>query len=109
MPVFSFGENDLYGVVSPTGPVRRLQAAALRLFGYAVPVYLGAGSNSATFGSPMPMRRPIITVVGDPIACPRIPEPTQEQIDDLKVQYIERLRLVFDKFAQDQQVLTIDK
>ena len=109
VPVFSFGENDLYGVVSPTGPVRRLQAAALRLFGYAVPVYLGAGSNSATFGSPMPMRRPIITVVGDPIACPRIPEPTQEQIDDLKVQYIERLRLVFDKFAQDQQVLTIDK
>ncbi|KAK7247660.1 2-acylglycerol O-acyltransferase [Aureococcus anophagefferens] len=81
VPVFSFGENDLYGV---------------------------RGSNSATFGSPMPMRRPIITVVGDPIACPRIPEPTQEQIDDLKVQYIGgRLRL--RQGRPGPAVLTIDK
>ena len=85
VPVFSFGENDLYGVVSPTGPVRRLQAALLRAFGYAVPVYLGAGSNAQTWGSPIPLRRPIITVVGDPIKCPRIDQPTQEEIEAARI------------------------
>ena len=110
VPVFSFGENDLYGVVSPTGPVRRLQAALLRAFGYAVPVYLGAGSNAQTWGSPIPLRRPIITVVGDPIKCPRIDQPTQEEIDDLKLLYIDRLKAIFSSFASDPaSTLTIEK
>ena len=101
VPVFSFGENALYDAVTPTGVVKRTQVRFLKFFGFAVPVYLGAGSNSAVVGSPIPHRRPVYTVVGDPIACPTIEHPTQTEIDDLKRVYIERLEAVFQRFAAD--------
>ena len=101
VPVFSFGENALYDAVTPTGIVKRTQVSFLKFFGFAVPVYLGAGSNSAVVGSPIPHRRPVYTVVGDPIACPTIEHPTQTEIDDLKRVYIERLEAVFQRFAAD--------
>ena len=31
--------------------------------------------------NPVPKRVPVITVVGDPIMCPLIPDPTTEDID----------------------------
>ena len=85
-------------------------ATLLEELGFAVPVYLGAGSNAQTWGSPIPLRRPIITVVGDPIKCPRIDQPTQEEIDDLKLLYIDRLKAIFSSFASDPtSTLTIEK
>ena len=43
--------------------------------------------------NPVPKRVPVITVVGDPIMCPLIPDPTREDID--KVRHIVTFVVVF--------------
>ncbi|CAK0853296.1 unnamed protein product [Prorocentrum cordatum] len=75
----------------------------LRLMGYSMPIYMGAGCAStaaqATPLNPVPRRHPVITIVGDPIDCEQIENPSQEQIEDLKARYIEQLKAIFDRFA----------
>lgn len=102
VPVYSFGENELYEVPTTTR-IRWFQESMMRWVGYTMPVYMGAGCAStaaqATPLNPVPRRHPVITIVGDPIACEQIADPSQEQIDDLKSRYIERLKEIFDRFA----------
>ena len=134
MPVYSFGENELYDRVDSEGSrYRVVQDFMLSRFGYSArarrrekeeedarttkkpsrsvhrdsrlspqaPMYLGAGSspNAPVPFSPVPRRHPVITVVGDPIPCPTIESPTQDDIDAIKVLYIEELRKIFETFA----------
>jgi len=102
VPVYSFGENELYEVPT-TARLRWLQETMMRWVGYTMPIYMGAGCAStaaqATPLNPVPRRHPVITIVGDPIPCERVVDPTQEQIDTLKSRYIERLKEIFDRFA----------
>lgn len=102
VPVYSFGENELYEVPS-FSRLRSLQQMMLRMLGYSMPIYLGAGCAStaaqATPLNPVPRRHPVITIVGDPITCERIQSPSQDQIEDLKARYIDQLRKIFDRFA----------
>lgn len=49
--------------------------------------------------SPIPARVPIITVIGDPIDTQLIENPTQADIDHLRVRYVEGLQAIFTKFA----------
>jgi len=107
VPIYSFGENELYDQVPnrPGSTLRSLQEFMLRFAGYSMPYFFGAGSQPWPGSSagvplnPVPNRNPIITVVGDPIPCKRIEAPTQEQIDALKETYIARLKSIFDQFA----------
>lgn len=102
VPVYSFGENELYDRVDSEGSrYRVVQDFMLSRFGYSAPMYLGAGSspNAPVPFSPVPRRHPVITVVGDPIPCPTIESPTQDDIDAIKVLYIEELRKIFETFA----------
>jgi len=106
VPIYSFGENELYEV--PTvSRFRSLQSAMMRWLGYTIPLYMGAGCAStavqATPLNPVPRRHPIITIVGDPIVCEQVAHPSQEQIDDLKSRYIERLKAIFDRFADEYE------
>jgi len=102
VPIYSFGENELYEVQT-TVRVRWFQDMMMRWLGYTMPIYMGAGCAStsvqATPLNPVPRRHPVITIVGDPIACEKIANPTQEEVDDLKSRYIERLKEIFDRFA----------
>jgi 2-acylglycerol O-acyltransferase 2 len=108
VPIYSFGENELYDQVPnrPGSRLRSIQEFMLRFFGYSVPYFFGAGSQPWPGSSagvplnPVPNRNPIITVVGDPIKCDRLEQPTQEQIDSLKEEYIARLKKIFDEFAE---------
>lgn len=63
MPVFSFGENDLYDQVSnpPGSPLRQWQTKMKDLMGFAPPLFRGRGVFQYTFGL-LPHRRPIHTV-----------------------------------------------
>lgn len=109
VPVYSFGENELYEQLDNKrgSMIRWLQEFLQRNFGYSAPFFLGAGSQPVGCGcsgqgvplSPMPRRHPVITVVGDPIPCERVENPTNEQIDVLKEVYIMRLKEIFDRFA----------
>lgn len=102
VPVYAFGENELYEVPA-ISRFRLLQEWMMRWFGYTVPIYMGAGCAStaaqATPLNPVPRRHPVITIVGDPISCERIEHPSQQQVDDLKARYIDQLKKIFDRFA----------
>ena len=63
MPVFSFGENDLFDQIpNPEGSkIRKFQARMTKLLGFSVPVFHGRGIFNYTFGI-LPYRKPINTV-----------------------------------------------
>ncbi|KRZ15928.1 2-acylglycerol O-acyltransferase 2 [Trichinella zimbabwensis] len=84
VPVFSFGENDLYFQwPNPEGSwVRQWQRISKKILGWSTPLICGRGLFNYTFGL-LPYRRPIHTVVGSPIHVEQCCKPSQEQIDNL--------------------------
>ncbi|CAM9325758.1 unnamed protein product [Ectocarpus fasciculatus] len=102
VPIYSFGENDLYEQApnEAGSPLRRIQDNLLKYMGFAMPFFSGAGSSGVSLPmNPIPSRVPVITIVGDPIPCPLIENPTQEDIQAIKVKYIEKLQEIFTQFA----------
>lgn len=102
VPIYSFGENDLYEQApNDEGTlVRTIQNNLLKYLGFATPFFSGAGSSGAALPmNPIPSRVPIITIVGDPIKCPKIDDPSREEIDDVRRLYVEKLQEIFAQFA----------
>lgn len=101
VPVFSFGENDLFDQVS-NAKGSWLRAAQLRLqakLGFAVPLFHGRGIFSYDSGTGLlPFRQPIVSVVGEPIDCPNLgPEPPPDQIDHYHALYCAALKDIWDQ------------
>ncbi|PIO65316.1 diacylglycerol acyltransferase, partial [Teladorsagia circumcincta] len=98
VPVYSFGENDLfYQLDNPEGSlVRKFQTLSKNLLGISMPLFYGRGLFQLNFGF-LPHRRPIDTVVGAPIAVPMVSEPTDEEVDRVHRQYCEALTKLFDQ------------
>uniref|UniRef100_A0A7I5E677 Acyltransferase n=1 Tax=Haemonchus contortus TaxID=6289 RepID=A0A7I5E677_HAECO len=98
VPVYSFGENDLYNQLdNPEGSlVRKIQTLSKRWLGISLPLFYGRGVLQLNFGF-LPHRRPIHTVVGAPIAVPKIPEPTDEEVDHVHRQYCKALEELFEQ------------
>ncbi|KAK6057335.1 diacylglycerol acyltransferase [Cooperia oncophora] len=92
VPVYSFGETDIYQQLdNPEGSmVRRFQTWVKNLIGISVPFFYGRGLFQLNFGF-LPYRRPINTVIGAPIDVPKILEPTDEEVDRLHRQYCDAL------------------
>ncbi|KAK7067306.1 hypothetical protein SK128_003165 [Halocaridina rubra] len=92
VPIYSFGENEIYDQFSnpPGSLTRRLQCAFQKTFGFAPLIFFGRGVFQYFFGI-VPYRKPICTVVGAPIEVPRVEDPTQEQIDSLHASYVKAL------------------
>ncbi|XP_042170075.1 2-acylglycerol O-acyltransferase 2-A isoform X2 [Oncorhynchus tshawytscha] len=97
VPVFSFGENELFDqMTNPAGsPLRWLQDHLQRLMGVALPMFTGRGVFQYSFGL-LPYREPIHTVVGRPIPVVQTPSPTKDDIDCLHSLYLEGLTTVFE-------------
>ncbi|OQV14216.1 2-acylglycerol O-acyltransferase 2-A [Hypsibius exemplaris] len=98
VPVYSFGENDIYHLVldnEPGSRVRKFQRAWQKLFGFAPIIFAGRGLFNYNFGM-VPYRVPINTVVGKPIIVEKDPSPSQEKIDNLHERYMKELRTLFD-------------
>ncbi|XP_055337506.1 2-acylglycerol O-acyltransferase 1-like isoform X2 [Paramacrobiotus metropolitanus] len=96
IPVYGFGENDIYDQVfnNPVGSRwRKVQRWVQAKTGVPVLVYV-YGSLKIPFW--YPYRRPINIVVGKPIPVPHISHPTEQQIDKLHQQYKKALRDLFD-------------
>ena len=68
VPVFGFGENDLYKQVAnpPGSRLRRFQMLATKLLTFSLPLFYGRGVFNYTFGF-LPFRHPV-NVVGMCIA-----------------------------------------
>ncbi|KAL6039747.1 hypothetical protein STEG23_009693 [Scotinomys teguina] len=98
VPVFSFGENELFEQVNnPEGSwLRTVQNGLLKVTGLALPLFYARGLFQYSFGL-MPYRKPIHTVVGRPIPVQQTLNPTPEQTEELLQTYMEELRKLFDE------------
>ncbi|XP_027729633.1 2-acylglycerol O-acyltransferase 1 isoform X2 [Vombatus ursinus] len=98
VPVFSFGENELFKQVNnPEGSwLRAVQEKLYQKMGFTLPLFHARGVFQYSFGL-MPYRKPIFTVVGHPIPVQQNLHPTPEQIDELHQTYLEELRKLFEK------------
>ncbi|KAH9369571.1 hypothetical protein HPB48_020684 [Haemaphysalis longicornis] len=112
VPVFSFGENELF--VQAKVPVGSWLGRILALFklvlGYTPPVFYGRGVFQYSWGW-VPHRKRIVTW-GSPWRFPRSSAPVDEQVDRVHRQYIDALTQLFndhkDKYAAAGSKLVIE-
>lgn len=112
VPVFSFGENELFDQMeNPSGSsLRRLQNRLQSIMGVAMPLFHARGVFQYSFGL-MPYRKPIHTVVGGPISVVQTPSPSREDIECLHKVYLQSLTELFEQHKhtyglQEHQHLT---
>ncbi|MCI4394655.1 hypothetical protein PGIGA_G00170840 [Pangasianodon gigas] len=91
VPVYSFGENELFPqVLLSEGSIgRRLQALFKRVMGFAPCLFTGGRWLL------LPYRRPVTTVVGSPISVPHVCNPSEQQVDHYHKLYMESLSKLF--------------
>jgi len=101
VPVYSFGENNLFlQVENPEGSrLRRFQNGFKKKFGFSPPLFHGRGIFTYNLGI-MPFRREINAVVGKPIRVEQIEKPTDEQIEFMHRKYIDALIALFDEHKE---------
>ncbi|TPX32555.1 hypothetical protein SmJEL517_g04351 [Synchytrium microbalum] len=93
VPVFTFGENDLYYQTTPerNPKIASLQSWFQKATGFSFPFGMGK------FGW-IPLRRKIVSVVGAPIHVIKQDNPSQEYIDELHAKYIQSLAKLYDTY-----------
>ncbi|PWN47940.1 diacylglycerol-acyltransferase, partial [Violaceomyces palustris] len=92
VPVFSFGENDIYEQLSNEEgtKVYHLQKRFQAIFGFTLPLFHGRGIFNYNIGL-MPYRHPIVSVIGRPIRVNQNPNPTKAEIEEVQQRYIAEL------------------
>ncbi|CAI5441046.1 unnamed protein product [Caenorhabditis angaria] len=105
VPVYSFGENDVFEQwENPIGSkLRRFQEWSKRIFGISYPIFHGRGFLQLTFGY-LPYRKPIDTVIGAPIPVTRVENPSKEQINELHEIYMQKLVELFETHKEKYNV-----
>ncbi|KAJ0004407.1 hypothetical protein NQD34_010621 [Periophthalmus magnuspinnatus] len=91
VPVYSFGENELFQqVIFTEGSIgRKLQDLFKKVMGFAPCLFVG---EKFAF---LPYRRPVTTVVGSPISVPKCMSPTDDEVDHYHKLYMEGLTKLF--------------
>ncbi|KAM8815864.1 diacylglycerol O-acyltransferase 2 isoform 1-T1 [Rhynchonycteris naso] len=99
VPVYSFGENEVYKqVIFEEGSWGRwVQKKFQKYIGFAPCIFHGRGLFSSDTWGLVPYSKPITTVVGEPITIPKLEHPTQQDIDLYHAMYMEALVKLFDK------------
>uniref|UniRef100_A0A915CDL3 diacylglycerol O-acyltransferase n=1 Tax=Parascaris univalens TaxID=6257 RepID=A0A915CDL3_PARUN len=97
VPMYSFGENELFDQVeNPKGSTTRtIQECLKQKLGFSQPLFHGRGIFNYNFGI-WPYRRPINSVVGAPIAVEKTKNPTNDDVDRLHAKYISALTELFE-------------
>ncbi|KAJ3078074.1 diacylglycerol O-acyltransferase 1, partial [Quaeritorhiza haematococci] len=99
VPVMAFGENDLWDQVpNPKGSLlRKIQQAFQKYMTFSPPLFHGRGMFQYDLGI-LPHRRPVVSVVGAPIECPKIPHPSEEVVLEYQKKYFDGLQELFDEY-----------
>lgn len=97
VPVFSFGEVDIYDQAECIPGTRwyNFREMVKRKIGILPCLFNGRGLLQHSFGI-IPRRRPITTVVGSPIDVTQIKNPSCDQIEKLHELFCDELRTLFD-------------
>lgn len=110
VPVFCFGENDLYQALEnpKDSLLRRFQEFLKRSVKFGLPIFWGRGIFNYSFGY-VPFRKPTFTVIGRPIEVKKTYMPSQEKIDEVHRKYIDALKRLFDenkeKYLNDKDIV----
>ncbi|KAI9205895.1 diacylglycerol acyltransferase [Polychytrium aggregatum] len=99
VPVYSFGENDIWDQVpNPKGSVvHTVQTSFRKYFSFSSPLFHGRGFINYDYGL-LPYRRHVVSVVGTPIDCPKTESPSDELVQEYHQKYLEGLQAIFDKY-----------
>ncbi|RNF24910.1 putative diacylglycerol acyltransferase, partial [Trypanosoma conorhini] len=99
VPVYAFGENDVYAIprVATSAWWRRVEKLFRKATTFGFPLFLGRGWFNYSFGI-LPHRRPITVVVGEPLLVPKIPQPTAEDLQEWHDKYVTALKRLFDEY-----------
>ena len=97
VPSFSFGETEIYSQVSNTegSLLRKFQDTVKQITGVAPCLFKGRGIFQYSFGL-MPNRRPLTVVVGSPINVTRNENPSNKEVDEMHLKYMQELELLYD-------------
>ncbi|XP_075384264.1 2-acylglycerol O-acyltransferase 3-like [Tenrec ecaudatus] len=106
VPIYSFGENDIFNVKTfPADSWQyRCQMTLKKLVGFAPCIFFGQSLFSATSWGLMPFPRPITTVVGRPIDVPQVFHPTKEDVDHYHTLYLKALDRLFEEHKESCSV-----
>jgi hypothetical protein len=99
VPVFAFGENDLYYQLpnSQGSILRWLQEKALIYCKFALPLIMGEGILGLKYGF-LPRTVPLLTVIGKPIEVTRNTSPNSDDIEKLHSVFKDALLDLYRKF-----------
>lgn len=97
VPVFSFGEVDIFDQVDnpPDSLLRKFQVFVKRVTGISPLLLVGRGFFQYSIGV-LPQRGRIVTVVGKPINVVQCDEPNDEDVDKMHKRYMEDLENLFE-------------
>uniref|UniRef100_A0A0N5A2T7 Acyltransferase n=1 Tax=Parastrongyloides trichosuri TaxID=131310 RepID=A0A0N5A2T7_PARTI len=97
VPMYNFGENDVYEQLpnEKDSFIRQLQMKICNKFGFIPPIIRGRGIFNYSHGM-LPLQKPINTVMGKPIIVKQNDNPTEEDIEELYRTYIDCLNKLFD-------------
>ncbi|KAH9967142.1 DAGAT-domain-containing protein [Russula dissimulans] len=108
VPVFSFGENDIYEQMpnEKGTPLYKVQKKFQNVFGFTLPLFHGRGILNYNWGL-LPYRRQIIAVIGRPVHVKKRDNPTVEQVREVQEAYITELMRIWntykDEFARSRR------
>ncbi|KAI8823351.1 diacylglycerol acyltransferase [Fimicolochytrium jonesii] len=91
VPVYSFGENQLWTQIRHP-LLCRLQRRFLALTGFTIPICYGR------WFTPIPYAHKLVTIVGAPIPVRRVAKPTEQDVVALREVYMGKLREMFDRY-----------
>ncbi|KAI8823078.1 putative diacylglycerol acyltransferase type 2b [Fimicolochytrium jonesii] len=101
VPVFTFGENDLYWQVTETNApeIRKVQKRVAKILTFSIPLMWGS------FGL-FPRKTRLVSVVGAPIHIKKQDNPSREYIAEIHQQYVDALLKLYndhkDRYAVDR-------
>ncbi len=96
IPVFTFGENDLFTPIIPNPPgsfINKLQLWFKNQFSFVIPFIKGG-----PFFGTLPRRKPLHTVIGKPIKIEQVDNPSLEYILQVHGNYVQRLQDLYDRW-----------
>ncbi|KAJ3196458.1 diacylglycerol O-acyltransferase 1 [Irineochytrium annulatum] len=101
VPVFSFGENDVWDQVDNQkgSTLRKIQMTFQKYASFSPPLFHGRGVFNYDVGM-LPYRRAITSVVGAPIDCPKLANPSEADLLFYQKKYLDALEALYHEHKE---------